>query len=79
MSHRSNDAGRTTALTENTVKQLAFTAASVVSGLVQNWTHELHAMNDNEEPDPPPAITARIPWMPPFTSVSPRAFELAVA
>ena len=62
-------------MTENTVKQL--TAASAVSGLVQNWTHELHAMNDNEEPDPPPAIATRIPWMTPVTTREPRALEAA--
>ncbi len=65
-------------MTENTVKQLAF-GASAVSGLVQNWTHELHAMNDNEEPDPPPAIAARIPWVPPFTTLEPQGLEVAVA
>lgn len=64
-------------MTENTVKQLAFSAAPAVAGLVQNWTDELHAMNDNEEPDPPPAIAARIPWMTPFTTLEPRALEAA--
>ena len=64
-------------MTENTVKQLAFNAAHAVVGLVQNWTDELHAMNDNEEPDPPPAIAARIPWMPPCTTLEPRALEAA--
>lgn len=62
---------------ENTVKQLAFPASPGVSGLLQNWTHELHAMNDNKEPDPPPAIAARIPWIPPFTPLEPRALEVA--
>jgi hypothetical protein len=64
-------------MTENTVKQLAFTAGSAMSGLLQNWTHELHALNDNEEPDPPPAIGARISWMPSFTTLEPRALEAA--
>jgi hypothetical protein len=64
-------------MTENTVKQVAFPAASAVSGLVQNSTHELHAMNDNEEPDLPPAVAARIPWMPPFTTLEPRALAAA--
>jgi hypothetical protein len=64
-------------MTENTVKRLAFNAAPAVSGLMQNWTDELHAMNDNAEPDPPPAIAARIPWMPPFTTPEPRASEAA--
>ena len=66
-------------MTENTVKQLAFNAARAVAGLVQNWTDELHAMNDNEEPDPPPAIAARIPWMPPFIAVEPRVLEVSAA
>ena len=64
-------------MTENTVKQLAFEAAPPGSGLVQNWTDELHAMNDNEEPDPPPAVAVRFPWMPPFTTLEPRALEAA--
>jgi hypothetical protein len=64
-------------MTENTVKQPAFTAASAVSGLVQLWTHELQAANDNEEPEPPPAIAARIPCMPPFIPMEPRVLELS--
>ena len=52
-------------MSENTVRQLA----SFASAFVQTWTHELRAMNDNEEPDPPPAMAARIPRKPPFTSV----------
>ena len=64
-------------MTENTVKQLAFAAASAVSPLLQSWTHELHAMNDNEEPDPPPAIAARIPWSPRFTTMEPQIVQLA--
>ena len=63
-------------MTENTVRQLASAAASV-RGLVRNWAHELHAMNDNEEPDPPPAMAARIRPPPLFTAVEPRAVELA--
>ena len=66
-------------MTENTVKQLPFPAAPAVSGLLQNWTHELHAMNDNEEPAPPPAIAARIPWMPPFRAVEPRVLAVSAA
>jgi len=64
-------------VTESTVRQLAFTAAYALAGLVQNWTHELHAMNDNEVPDPPPAVAARIPWKPPFSTLEPRALEAA--
>jgi hypothetical protein len=65
-------------MTESTVKQLASTAAPVLP-LVQNWTHELHAMNDNEEPDPPPALAARIPREIPLTVVDGRALEMAAA
>ena len=54
-------------MTENTVKQISY--LSGVSAILQNRTHELHAMNDNEEPDPPPAAAARIPWNRPFTEV----------
>ena len=64
-------------MTENAVKHLAFTGASAVTGLVKNWTHELHAMNDNEEPDPPPTIASRKPWTPPLITVEPRPFEVA--
>jgi hypothetical protein len=64
-------------MTENAVKHLAFTGASPMTGFVKNWIDELHAMNDNEEPDPPPAIAARIPWVPPFTTVEPRALLVA--
>jgi hypothetical protein len=66
-------------MTDNTVKHLASTAMSTVSGLVQDWTHELHAMNDNEGPDPPPAIAARTPRELPFTAVEARSVEVAAA
>ncbi len=64
-------------MTENTVKQIA--SASDVLAILQNWTHELHAMNDNEEPDPPPAAAARIAWIPPFIEVGPRDLKMAAA
>jgi hypothetical protein len=53
---------------DNAVKQLACTAPSAVSAVVQNWTQQLHAMNDNDEPDPPPALAAPIPRTRPFVS-----------
>ena len=71
---RENDEG----MTENSVKQVASTAASAASAFVRGWTHALHAVNDNEEPDPPPAMAARLPLSLPFTAVKPRV-EAAAA
>ena len=64
-------------MTENTVRQLASNIAPAVLPFVQNWAGELHAVNDNEEPDGPPAAAARIPWNPPFTVLEPRDLKSA--
>ena len=62
---------------ENAVKQLASDAPSALSALVQNWTRELRAMNDNDEPDPPPALGAPIPRTAPFIAAEPQYLCLA--